>query len=293
MSGHIEIGSACDMPLDAESEVEVAQQQPAALPTSLRHEPYDNGSPLHRQVALAVRRRMESGELPVGSMLPPEIELARQLGVSRHTMRAGLDALVREGLLERRRGRGTMVVRPRIQQSLSRFYSVALEMRSRGARLATRVLARGRLAATDELAEAATVALGIDLPADIGYVLRLRLVDEEPLLLETLTFPAERYPWLLSAPSSGDDPAAQPFYDEMARRGGPHVTRAHEVFRPVAASSYEARLLQIAPGAPVFQVDRTSYAGDAVAEWRRTLARGDRYVYAVDLANPAEAGLGD
>lgn len=283
MFGHIAVSG---------SEVEVAQQQPITFP-SPQAESRSGGSPLHRQVTLDLRRRMQSGELPVGSMLPPEIELARQLGVSRHTMRAGLDALVREGLLERRRGKGTVVVRPRIQQSLSRFYSVAHEMRSRGASLATHVLARGHLAETDELAVVAAAALGVASPFDIGYVLRLRLVDEEPLLLETLTFQAERCPWLLSAPSSGTDPAAQPFYDELARQGGPTITRAHETFRPVAADGYEARLLQIAPGDPIFHVDRTSYAGDVAIEWRRTVARGDRYVYAVDLTHPAEAELGD
>lgn len=261
--------------------------------TSYGQEQAADHSPLHQQVTGALRQRIVSGDLPVGGMLPPEVELARELGVSRHTMRAGLDALVREGLLDRRRGKGTVVVRPRIHQSLSGFYSVAHEMRSRGADLTTRVLARGRLAETDELADTATAALGIAHPRDVGYILRLRLVDGEPLLLETLTFSATRFAWLLEAPAHGDDPAAQPFYEVLEQRTGTRVSRATERFRPVAVSAYEARLLQIAPGDPVFQVDRTSYDGDLCVEWRRTLARGDRYAYVVDLAHPAETGLGD
>lgn len=279
---------------EARMERESVRRNQALPSIALKREDDDAAAgPLHRRVALAVRRRIASGELPIGGMLPPEIELARELGVSRNTMRAGLDALVREGLLERRRGKGTVVVRPRIQQSLSRFYSVAREMRSRGASLTTRVLARGRLTDTDELTGPAAAALGIARPTEIGYVLRLRLVDGEPLLLETLTFAAAAYPWMLAPRAESEDPAAQPFYDELARRVGVTVTHASEHFRPVAASGYEARLLQIAPGEPVFQVDRTSYEGERVVEWRRTLARGDRYVYAVDLTNPAEAELGD
>lgn len=255
--------------------------------------PLRGNLPLHERVTEALRRQIAAGEIPIGTMLPPEIELARQLGVSRHTMRAGLDALTRDGLLERRRGKGTVVVRPRIQQSLSRFYSIADEMRRRGAQLTTQVLARGLLADTDELADIAAAALGVTHPRDIGFILRLRLVDGEPHLLETLTFPLAQHAWLLELPRNGDDPAAQPFYDELRRRGSPTVTRAREMFRPVAASGYEARLLGIAPGAAVFQVDRTSYAGDEVVEWRRTFVRGDRYAYAVDLANPTEVSFGD
>lgn len=253
----------------------------------------DGLSPLHHQVTAAIRRQIESGELSSGSMLPPEIALARQLGVSRHTMRAGLDALVREGLLVRQRGKGTIVARPRIQQSLSRFYSLAHEMRARGEQLTMQVLARGRLSAADDLAHFAISALHMEHAEDIGYVLRLRVLNGEPLMLETLTFQAKRYPWLLSGPLAGEDPAAQPFYDELVRRGEASVTHARETFQPVAATGYEARLLQVPPGTPVFQVDRTSYADDVVIEWRRTLVRGDRYVYAVDLNNPVEAGLSE
>ena len=273
------------------------KQAPRRLITSPRQLDGSNAngdtSTLHHQVTAAIRRQIDSGELPPGSMLPPEITLARQLGVSRHTMRAGLDALVREGLLVRQRGKGTVVARPRIQQSLSRFYSLAHEMRARGEHLTTQVLARGRLSAADELAHSASSTLHVEHAGDIGYVLRLRLLNGEPLMLETLTFQAERYPWLLSVPTVGEDAAAQPFYDELVRRGEAGVTRARETFQPVAATGYEARLLQVPPGTPVFQVDRTSYAGDIVVEWRRTLVRGDRYAYAVDLNNPAEAGLSE
>lgn len=269
---------------------EANQVDPSAL---ARHDHLETDSafPLHRQVTAAIRREIDSGALPAGSMLPPEIELARRFGVSRHTMRAGLDSLVREGLLLRRRGSGTVVARPRIQQSLSRFYSLAHEMQVRGERLTTQVLARGRLSPNDDLAALASAALREEHPGDIGYVFRLRLVHDEPLQLETLTFRAERFPWLLRAPANGDDPAAQPFYDELVRRGEPGVTRARETFQPVAATGYEARLLRIPSGTPVFQVDRASYADDLIVEWRRTLVRGDRYAFAVELNNPVETDL--
>lgn len=249
-----------------------------------------NGAlPLYRRITDTFTRQIADGELPVGSLLPPEVELARRFGVSRHTMRAGLDALVRAGLLERKRGKGTVVTRPRIQQSLQQFYSIEHEMRRRGADLRTQVLARGSLDDGDELAARACEALDIDEPGRIYSLLRLRLVDGVPLLLEHLTFPAALCPALVHEPERGaDDPATRSFYDVLFACTGMRVTRAHESFRPALVSGYEARLLRAPAGTPVFEVERTSYAGTVPVEWRRTLARGDRYTYSVDLLNPVD-----
>lgn len=246
--------------------------------------------PLYRRITDALTQQIARGEFPLGSLLPPEVELARRFGVSRHTMRAGLDALVRAGLLERRRGKGTVVTRLHMQQSLQHFYSIEQEMRRRGADLRTQVLARGHLEAGDELAARACAALGIDEPQRIYALVRLRLVDGIPLLLENLTFPAALCPLLAKEPEpGGEDMATRSFYDALFACSNMRVTRAHESFRPVPVMGYEAHVLRAAVGTPVFEVERTSYAGALAVEWRRTLARGDRYTYAVDLLNPTDS----
>lgn len=246
--------------------------------------------PLHQQISRALAQQMEQGQLRPGDRLPPEVDLAREFGVSRHTMRVSLDALVRAGRLERRRGKGTVVRHPPIAQSLARFYSIAEEMRLRGADLQTQVLARGRLAADDDLAALAGERLGLDAQ-QIGYVLRLRVSEGTPLLLETLTFPVALCPALLDVPAPGkEDVGAASFYEVLATRVGMRVTRARETFRPLLVTGYEARLLGIPTGTPVFEVERSSFVEEQPVEWRRTLARGDRYTYVVDLVNPGEEG---
>lgn len=259
--------------------------------------PAAEAPPLHQQVTAAITRRIAEGPLRPGSLLPPEIALARQFGVSRHTIRAGIAALVREGLLERRPGKGTFVRIPRIEQSLACFYSLAHEMRARGSQLETSVLARGQLAPGDPLAAPATAALGLPDPAEIGYLRRLRLVDGTPLALETITFPAALCPALLANPAPGaPDLGAEPFYDVLAARAGVAVARARETLRPEAISGREACALRVAPGTPVFRVERASYTraaeGERAVEWRTAAIRGDRYEYMVDLLNPREAGDG-
>ena len=61
---------------------------------------------LYRQIADQLRRLIESGEFPVGARLPPERDLAAQLGVSRPSVREALIALEVEGLVEVRMGSG-------------------------------------------------------------------------------------------------------------------------------------------------------------------------------------------
>jgi DNA-binding FadR family transcriptional regulator len=66
---------------------------------------------LYRQIADQLRALISAGEYPVGSRLPPERDLAVQLGVSRPSVREALIALEVEGLIEVRMGSG-IYVRP-------------------------------------------------------------------------------------------------------------------------------------------------------------------------------------
>ncbi len=67
---------------------------------------------LYRQIADQLRSLIERGEFPVGSRLPPERDLAVQLGVSRPSVREALIALEVEGLVEVRMGSGIYVLKP-------------------------------------------------------------------------------------------------------------------------------------------------------------------------------------
>ena len=65
--------------------------------------------PLYLEIASRLKGLIADGRIPVGGLLPPELELCEQFSVSRHTMREAIRELVSSGMLSRRQGSGTRI----------------------------------------------------------------------------------------------------------------------------------------------------------------------------------------
>ena len=66
----------------------------------------DSLIPLYAQLEKILLKRITSGEFLPGDMIPSEIELGSEYGISRITVRKAIEGLVTEGLLTKKRGRG-------------------------------------------------------------------------------------------------------------------------------------------------------------------------------------------
>jgi GntR family transcriptional regulator len=233
---------------------------------------------LHSQLESRLRQLIRDGEIPSGSALPGELELAAQLSVSRHTIRHALSVLAHEGLLRRERGRGTQVLPTPgdavTERSLASFYAFAWELSARGIEQRSFVLERTQLNAPAVLAERLSLPQG----APIERIVRLRTAGGDPLVLETAYLPAE-----LASGLDAEVLERGSIYDAVERQHGLQVSRAHETIRPVVLSASLARLLGVRRGAPAFRVERTTWSRRGPIEWQESTLRGDRYVYSVDL----------
>jgi GntR family transcriptional regulator len=243
----------------------------AGAPVAL---PPDDGRPLYRRLLAQLRSDLDSGRLRPGDVIPPELEIARSHGISRHTVRQAIVELAREGLLRRERGRGTFVTPPPIVRSLGSFYSFAHEMKGRGLEFHTRVVHREARPATAVVAARLDLAVG----APVIEMELLRLVEGAPVSVEFSITPQARFPSLLTA-----DVTKQSLYDIMAAAHGVAVTLGREELRPVVLDRRQADLLEVAPGSPAFHVERETLAGPERVEWRRSLVRGDRYLFRAEL----------
>jgi GntR family transcriptional regulator len=230
--------------------------------------------PLHHQVYLDLRAALDDGEWAPGDRLPPERELAGRYGCSLITVRRALSELAREGRLERTRGRGTTVLRPRIERDFAGTMSFTEEMQDQGLDPETRLIA----ARPESAGEVVAAALGIEPGSPTLYLERLRVADGEPLLLEQVHLPAERFPGLLAS-----DLEHGSLYDLLTARYGTRIVRAREALEPVLLKAREARLLGQPARTPALLIEGiASTADDMPVEFGRSFVRGDRTRYYVE-----------
>jgi GntR family transcriptional regulator, N-acetylglucosamine utilization regulator len=240
--------------------------------------------PLHHQVYLDLKAALDAGEWRAGDRLPTERDMAERYGCSLITVRRALSELVREGRLERTRGRGTFVLAPRIDVDFSGSLSFSEELRLQGLEPQTRLVASRPEAAGEGVAQ----ALGVEVGSPTVYLERLRLADGEPLLLEQVHLPAERLPGLLAS-----DLERGSLYELLTDRYGIRVARAREALEPVRLPAREARLLERRPGSLALLIEGiASTADDIPVEFGRTFVRGDRSRYYVEriVVRPARRG---
>lgn len=217
--------------------------------------------------------------LPAGSALPPERLLAPELGVSRMTLRSGLDELVRGGRLVRRHGRATVVADTHGAPSPPlRMVSFAEDMRSRGLVPSSRTLSLHRSPAGARIGR----RLGVSPTAEVHAALRLRLADGAPMALERMHVPVALVPALDAA-----DLERVGLYEVLAGRYGLVLTGGTQTIEPTVLEADEADLLQVPVHAPALLFERTAHdrQGRRV-EFVRSLFRGDRYKLAADLVLP-------
>ncbi len=230
--------------------------------------------PLHHQVYLDLLASLDSGRWPAGHQLPTERELAGHYGCSLITVRRALDELVREGRIERTRGRGTFVLHPRMDRDIAARPSFSEEMRQRGLDPETRLVS----ARPESASVSVAAALAIEPGSPILYIERLRLASGEPYLLEQVHLAAERFPGLLSMDLEGSS-----LYELLSTRYDTQVVRAREALEPVLLRAREARLLAQRRGAPALLIEGIAFDVDGrPVEFGRTFVRGDRSRYFVE-----------
>jgi GntR family transcriptional regulator, N-acetylglucosamine utilization regulator len=239
--------------------------------------------PFHHQVYLDLLARIEAGDWAVGDRLPPERELAERYGCSLITVRRALADLAREERLERTRGRGTFVTKPRIVRDLTSTFSFAEEMELRGLHPRTELLTARREPASEAVAEALRLASA----APIVFLERRRSAADVPLLLEQVRLSEERFPELLDA-----DLEHGSLYDFLAERYDCHVERLRETLEPILLPSREARLLGQERGLPALLLEGTAFDQDELPiEVSRTFVPGQRSKFLIESTGRWARGL--
>ncbi len=232
--------------------------------------------PLYIQIAEGLLDQIESGHLSPGDRLPPERQLSETLGVNRMTLRQALQLLETQGLLVRQQGAGTYIADPKIERQAGQLVPFTQSMQRRGYAPGARVITLEKRPVEAAVAQ----ELGLPISTLVYFVRRLRLINQEPVMLERLTIVAQRVPGL-----ENYDLSSHSLYQIMEKEYGIVIAQARQSLEPVVATEYEAELLGVQPGAPLMLERRLAFEqnGQAV-ECGKDLYRGDRFRFVTAIA---------
>jgi GntR family transcriptional regulator len=234
----------------------------------------DRGSPvpLYFQVAQHLEGAINSGAIPVGTLIQNEVDLAASMGLSRPTMRRAMQHLVDKGLVVRRRGIGTRVVQPKLRRPLE-LTSLYDDLANAGRKPTTKVLSLQTVEAHVEVAEQLEVEEG----SPVHELVRLRSAGGEPIAKMTNYLP-ERL-GTFTEEELGD----HGLYD-LIRRQGIVLHSATQTLGARNATAAESRMLDEPKGAALVTAQRVTYDdhGSAV-EFGTHIYAASRYTFEVQL----------
>ena len=232
--------------------------------------------PVYIQIAEDFLEKIAIGELAPGERLPSERDLSKSLKVSRMTVRAALRVLDNQGLLVRRTGDGTYIAQPKIERQADKLVPFTRKMKKLGGKIASRLILFEERRAEKSLAE----KLNIPLAAPVHYFQRLRLLNQEIVLLEACFMPKERFPDLQKF-----DLEKRSVYEILESEYGILPHHSHQSLEAVSATEYEAELLRIEVGAPLMLERRVTFDDKNLPfEYGRDLYRGDRFRFMTEVA---------
>jgi DNA-binding GntR family transcriptional regulator len=239
----------------------------------------DPGSPepLYFQVSRQLHAAIEDGRLPAGARLGNEVDLAAKLRLSRPTIRQAIQTLVNQGLLVRRRGVGTQVVRTKVARPL-RLSSLFDDLAGLGGKPESAVLVNRVEEAGAEVAEL------LEAPGltHVRRLKRLRSTDGEPLALMNNYLPD-------GVLDADDDELRERGLYQLLRSAGVRLHAAEQNIGARLATEEDAELLREEPGAALLTMQRTTYDDSGrVVEYGWHVYRASRYTFNLSLTNGSQ-----
>jgi GntR family transcriptional regulator len=232
--------------------------------------------PLYAQLESLLAAEIAAGTLPPGSRLLNEEELVKRYAVSRTTVRQTIQHLIRRGLIEIRRGKGTFVLQPKITQDLTQLSGFVEDMQSVGRNASARLLDKQTVPASDSVARQLAITAG----NPVVRIQRVRLADNSPLSFDETYLPQEIGERILE-----NDLETEPIFSLLEQKYDTPLVEAEYSLEAVSAETTVARALNIVVGSPIFLIERTSYTtGHQPVDYEKLYYRGDHIRFVTRLA---------
>jgi GntR family transcriptional regulator len=240
--------------------------------------------PLYHQVEESLRGDIANGVYQPDQSIPTEIALQKKYDVSRETVRKAVNNLVLVGVVEKRKGVGTFVTRPKIVHRLGKLYSSTEEILNRGMTPGTTFIEKKQIRPSDSMRRQMKIMKG----TNVIKIKRVRFVNEEPVAILSSYLPEDLVPGLVRVKFRNNS-----LYRTLEEVYDLRLTEGDEVIEAGSIGRKDAVLLQIRKGTPILVVKRLAYLDNSlVIEKLTALYRSDKFEYQVKLrGRPPELSL--
>lgn len=228
--------------------------------------------PLHAQVEELVRQMIKEPEYKNGNFLPNEMNLAKQLGISRNTVRQAFNKLVYEGLLIRKKGVGTRVADKSVNTRAQNWLSFSQEMQASGMNIINFDLSTSWVEADDKTAAFFEIQQG----KEIFKLERLRGRTDYPFVYFVSYF----HPRI---GLTGDEDFTRPLYEILEKDYSVVVKVSKEEISSELAGEKIAEILNISPASPILKRKRFVYdPGGRPVEYNLGYYIADSFTYTIE-----------
>ena len=233
--------------------------------------------PYYQQVKEGIKALISSGELKPGELLSREFDLSGQLGISRLVVNRAYRELVSEGVLIRKRARGTFVAPPVRRNYLvtGPLFSMTENLAADALEPSNQILVQEVIESSEEIVNELKLAEG----AQVIHLRNLRLSKQLPFSVEEMYLSYERFPALADLDLNNCS-----IYDTLERLYEARPQEALDQITAGLATAQEGKLLGVNKGAAVMRLKRTSTdrAGQPV-EYRKVVFHSDRYHFTAHM----------
>lgn len=209
--------------------------------------------PKYEEIANTIRNRIKSDIYPPDSLLPKQIDLVKEFSVSRMTIQKALDILTLEGLLTSKKGVGTTVLRQpfltRDTSTLSEYGGLSQEIAEAGRKLISQVI-EFSVEFPDAIVQE---RLHITEEEPVYKIVRLRIVENEPFILEHTYMPIHLIPNLKK------ETLESSIYQYIINELGFKITGAYRTIHADKSSSYDQKYLNCGEHDPVLEIRQIVY----------------------------------
>lgn len=230
--------------------------------------------PLYLQLINSIKNRISDGTFKENEKIPSELSICSEYNLSRTTVRLALDALEKEGLIYKVRGKGSYISSQKIYQDRSKFSKFYDDIKNMGKIPYSRIISAKVEESDEEIIEKMNLKKG----DKIFKLIWSRYGNEEALIYETIYLN-----YSLIEGIEEINLREKKLYEILFEKYGIKISHGRELFFPCKLNASEAKYLELDEGDLGMKVERVLYQEDKVVEYTRSTVRGDRFIYTINF----------